>query len=157
MLDPHEQRALANIEQYGCHILHVAAEEDLPPFSYSIGIQRSSGRPEVAVIGLKQPLAQSVINDYNHRVREGEMFTTGRRCAGFLEGFDVLFEKVDEEFYREYFGWDLWLYAGPAFDVLQIVYPTTAGIWPWEPAASDWFRKRQPLLTRKPVGATAYD
>ncbi len=29
----------------------------------------------------------------------------------------------------------------------QIIYPTTDGVWPWEPTASDWFRQRQPILS----------
>jgi hypothetical protein len=60
-MDAGEQKALADIERYACHIIHVAAEDELPPSSYSVGIQRSSGRPEVVVIGLMQPIAHSVI------------------------------------------------------------------------------------------------
>jgi hypothetical protein len=129
----------------------VAAEGELPPFSYSVGIQRSAGRPEVAVIGLKQPIAHFIINEYNRRVQEGEMFTAGTRYAGFLAGFDVVIERVESPFYSDYFGWDLWLYGGPGFEVVQLVWPSTEGVWPWQVAASDWFRSWQPLLTNSPI------
>jgi uncharacterized protein DUF4262 len=155
-MDRGEQKALADIDQYGCHILHVAGEGELPPFSYSVGIQRSAGRPEVVVVGLKQPIAHFVINEYNRRVQEGETFTPGDRYEGFLEGFDVLIEQVDPQFYSDYFGWDLWLYGGPEFEVLQLVWPTTEGLWPWQPDASEWFRGWQPLLTKSPISPARY-
>ncbi len=54
---------------------------------------------------------------------------------------------VDKSHYPEYFGWDLWLYDLDDFEVLQLVFPTTSGIWPWEGAASVGFRNWQPLLS----------
>jgi len=155
-MDSGEAKALADINQYGCHVIHVAAEGDLPPFSYSVGICRSSGRPEVVVIGLKHNVAHFVVNEYNHRARAGEIFIPGVLYAGFIEGFDVTFEKVEPEFYAEYFGWNLWLYGGANFEVLQLVYPTTSGAWPWQSSVSDWFRSLQPILTSRPVSPAKY-
>jgi hypothetical protein len=42
--------------------------------------------------------------------------------------------------------WASWLYKGQPFRVYQIIWPTTTGVFPWEPGASDWFIARQPLL-----------
>ena len=67
-MDAAEQKALEDIERYGCHILHIMAEGDLPPFSYTVGIERASNAPELIVIGLKQPIAHFVLNEYNRRV-----------------------------------------------------------------------------------------
>ena len=144
--DAGDEKALADIEQYGCHVIHVHEEGDLPPFSYSVGIQQSSGAPEVVVIGLKEPISHYAVNEYNRRVRSGERFYPGQFYSGFLEGFDVQFVVVDRAHYEEYFGWNRWLYDGNEFDVLQMVYPSTDGVWPWGAAASSWFRTRQPLL-----------
>ena len=155
-LDPGETKALADIDRYGCHVIHVAAEGELPPFSYSVGICRSSERPEVVVVGLKQNLAHFVVNEYNRRAKGGEIFTPGAQYGEFIDGFDVTFEEVEPEFYVDYFGWDLWLYGGPNFEVLQLVYPTTSGEWPWQSSESDWFKKRQPILTTTPVCAAKY-
>jgi hypothetical protein len=103
----------------------------------------------VVVIGLKREMAHFVVNEYNHRVRAGERFLPGQRYAGFLEGFDVQFEVVAKKHFRNYFGWGRWLYKGDHFEVLQIVYPTTTGVWPWDDAADDWFRARQPRLSEQ--------
>jgi len=35
-MDAAEQKALEDIERYGCHILHVMAQGELPPFSYTL-------------------------------------------------------------------------------------------------------------------------
>jgi hypothetical protein len=145
-MDPGEKQALEDIEAYGCHVIHVLEDEEGPPFAYSVGVQKTSGAPEVIVIGLKQPIAHFVVNEYNSRVRNGEQFVAGHRYDGFLEGFRVQFEVVGREHFAEYMGWDRWLYDGDDFEVLQLIYPTTAGVWPWEPQASDWFRQRQPIL-----------
>lgn len=155
-MDTGNEKALADIERYGCHVIHVAAEGDLPPFSYSVGIQKSTGKPEVVVVGLERPLAHFIVNDYNSRVKSGEALVPEKTYSEFIEGFDVLVEKVDHAFYAEYFGWNLWLYGGPNFDVLQLVYPTTDGIWPWQEDASEWFRKWQPILSATPTGPSFY-
>ncbi|WP_165072799.1 DUF4262 domain-containing protein [Paludisphaera rhizosphaerae] len=154
-MDEEERRTLADIERYGCHVIHVLEEDDLPPFAYSVGVEKSSGAPEVVVIGLKQPLDHFIVNEYNRRVRAGERFEPGQRVEGFLEGFECQFLAVDPSHYGEYFGWDLWLYNGPNFRVLQLVFPTVDGVWPWDDEADEWFRNRQPLLDRPAAAGPA--
>lgn len=153
-MDAGEKRALADIEVYGCHVVQVLEDAEGPRFSYSVGIQKTSGAPEVMVIGLNEPVAHFVVNEYNSRVRAGERFAAGCRYDGFLVGFKVQFEVVTPEYFDEYLGWNKWFYQGADFDVLQIIYPTTDGVWPWEAAASEWFRQRQPILARFAPRAT---
>lgn len=146
-MDIAEKKALADIERFGCHVVHVLAEGDLPPFAYSVGIQKAAGAPEIIVLGLGRDVAHFLVNEYNARVRAGERFSAGVLYSGFLEGFEVTFERVDRRHYREHLGWDLWLYGGDAFEALQLVYPTTSGVWPWDGDGPDSFGSRQPLLT----------
>ena len=145
-MDEQERRTLEHIERHGCSVMHVMEDGDGPPFAYSVGISRSSAAPEVLVIGLKQQLAHAMVNHYNARVRAGDRFVVGQRYAGFLVGFDVEIAQVAPAYYRTYVGWDLWLYQGPSFEVLQLVYPDTRGTWPWQPEATEAFKARQPLL-----------
>ena len=145
-MDAGEEKALADIETYGCHVIHVLEDDDGPPFTYSVGVQESSDVPEVIVIGLKQPIAHFVVNEYNNRVRAGERFAAGARYDGFLAGFRVQFEVVTPDHFDDYMGWARWFYGGNTFEAFQIIYPTTDGIWPWEPGASESFKERQPIL-----------
>lgn len=145
-VDKGEEKALKDINTYGCHVISVLEDDEHPPFTYSIGIEQTTGEPEMIVAGLKRELAHWMINEYNSRVRAGERFVPGQRYSGFLDEFDVEVRLVDKSHYKAYFGWGLWLYKGTNFRVLQAVWPTTAGIWPWEEGASDWYRYVQPLL-----------
>ncbi|MBL8523964.1 MAG: DUF4262 domain-containing protein [Betaproteobacteria bacterium] len=145
-MDKSEEKALNDIANFGCHVLRVLEEEGHPPFCYSIGIKQSSGQPELIVAGLNPELAHSMINQYNDRVRAGEYFLAGQRASGFLEGFDIEFREVHSSHYRNYFGWGIWLYKGTDFKVLQAVWPTTKGKWPWDDHGSDWYQYVQPLL-----------
>jgi hypothetical protein len=141
-MDDNEKRALQDIEEYGCHILHVLEEGEYPRFSYSIGIQKSTGQPEIIVTGLKREFAHTLINNYNNRVKSGEVFEINSCYSGFLGNCDVTFKLVDKKHYPEYFGWAKWLYKEDNFNVLQLIYPSTSGVWPWDKNAPDdytWF------------------
>jgi hypothetical protein len=74
-----------------------------------------------------------MVNEYNRRIRSGEHFREGDLVSGFIEEFGGEFRAVDVSHYHEYFGWDLWLYGGADFRMLQLAYPTTAGVWPGMP------------------------
>ena len=101
-MDKGEEKALTDIQEYGCHILHVLEDENGPRFSYSIGIEQTSGQPEIIITGLKQDLAHYMINDYNNRIKEGENFQVNQLYQGFLDEFEVTFKKGEKEYYSEY-------------------------------------------------------
>ena len=146
-MDESDRKLIENIEKFGCQVMHISAEDDLPPFAYSVGISKTSQAPEVVVIGLKQAMAHFVVNEYNNRVRNGEKFVPGERYTDFIDDFEMQVTVVHKSHYEEYFGVALWLYEGPNFDVLQLIYPNTLGVWPWEPEANDWFRAWQANLS----------
>lgn len=142
-----ERKALHDIDTYGLHILSVAEDGALPPFSYSIGIGQSLGLPELIVVGLRHEVAQAAINACYALMKAGQKIVPGARVAGLLGGgFECEIVEVSPAHYREYMGWAWWLYDGPGFRAHQIVFPNTAGVFPWEPAADTWFRNWQPLL-----------
>ncbi len=145
-LDKQEQKALDDIEKHGCHVLHVMEGEGEPRFAYSIGIEKSIGYPEITIQGLKKDLAHSMINNYNRRLREGEVFEPGRYYSDFIEGFDICFIEVDSKHYKEYFGWANWLYDKKEFRVLQLIWPTVDGVWPWDVDSSEYYKWAQPIL-----------
>jgi hypothetical protein len=145
-MTPFEQATLENIERYGCSIISVPAESDLPPFSYSVGIWKNTNAPEAILIGLPQQTAHTILNQYHERVREGEIFTPGQSYPDFLEGYDIAVRQVDTAFYDEYFGVCQWLYKGTGFPAIQLVYPDRRGRFPWSEDAHENFRAWQPIL-----------
>ena len=145
-MDEREKKVIADIEEYGCHIVHVIEEDDLPRFTYSVGIEKTTGSPDVIITGLKREVAHWVINEYKNRIRSGDSFIPGTFYDGFLESFDVTFIEVAKEYYQEYFGWGLWYNNGDSFKMLQLVYPSTSGVWPWDKDVAESFLLFQPLL-----------
>ena len=99
-MDKGEEKALSDIEEYGCHVINVFEGEDQPQFSYSIGINKKQNKPDLIIVGLKRELAHPIINDYKNRLLQGESFEPNKFYKDFLEDFDVCFIKVDKsEFY----------------------------------------------------------
>ena len=142
-----EQEILDHIERFDCHVTSVFDPDGIEPtFSYSIGLRKKFGVPEVIVVGLEPELGHALVNEYRDRVRAGERFEPGVPYSGFLDGFSVYLEPVIKKHRKGYMLSACWLYGGSDFEAVQIVYPTTSGVWPWEPEASDWFRNNQPML-----------
>ena len=145
-MDESEKKVIEDIEEYGCHIVHVFEEGDYPRFTYSIGIEKKTKQPDIIITGLKRELAHWVINEYNRRVKAGEKFEINKFYSEFLDGFDITFRPVAKKNYGNYLGWAIWYYAGEDFNVFQLVFPSTKGIWPWDKEASEDFKWFQPLL-----------
>ena len=138
-------RIVANIEHYGCHVIHVLEDDTGPGFTYSIGIEERSSHPEMIATGLKREVGLWIVNEYNRRIMAGEIFLPDQLYSGFLEGFDVLFKPVEKVHYPDYFGRGQAFYGGNDFRVLQLIFPSTSGIWPWDKNASEghlWFMLR---------------
>jgi len=145
-----DRRIANDIREHGCHVISVFdPEEKLPTFSYSIGIQETTGAPEAIVVGLQPKLGHSLINHYLRECRAGKRFGRGTAFPGFLEGFDIYFEPARRKLLTGYtLGCDRY-YGHTRYAVVQMVWPSTSGVWPWEKAASDWLRCNQPMLGRK--------
>lgn len=142
-----DAKALADIEQFGLHVISVMEDAEHPPFTYSIGIEQSLGMPELIVIGLKSGVACSAINECYRQMKEEGAIAPGARVADLLGGgFECLIGEASSEKVRYYMHWASWLYKGQPFRAYQIIWPSTAGIFPWEAGASDWLIARQPLL-----------
>ena len=147
-MEDYERNIHSNIEEHGCSVTSVSDPEgDTPSFSYSIGIAKTAGAPELIVVGLKPKMGHWIVNEYNRRVAAGESFGPGVLYLGFLEGFAVQFGQVSPESRKEYMRSACWLHGGPEFEALQLLWPSTSGTWPWEPEASEWFRSNQPILS----------
>jgi hypothetical protein len=142
-----DAKALADIENYGLHVISVMEEDEHPPFVYSIGIEQSLGMPELIVIGLKSSVACSAVNECYRQMKERGAIAPGARIAGLLGGdFECVIGEASSEQVADYMLWASWLYKGRPFRAYQIIWPSTTGVFPWEPGASDWLIARQPLL-----------
>ena len=144
-----ERKALSDIQKHGYHVLHVFDEQDeLPPFTYSVGISANFGAPEIVIVGLPSDIAHPLVNTYCERIRVGEVFTPKTTYPDFLTGLGIQFVSASKTNYDEYFGWCQWFYEGDDFSVLQLVWPSKTKRWPWEGEAAEAYKQRQPLLNQ---------
>jgi hypothetical protein len=144
-----DKKVASDIRKYGCHVITVFDPKGKQPnFSYSIGIQESSGAPDAIVIGLGPNLGSFIINEYNRRVKARKRFKRGKLYKGFIEGFSVYVEPTRPKLAADYtFGCERY-YGDEPYSIVQIVWPSTSGVWSWEKAASQWLKENQPMLGR---------
>ena len=136
----------SDIETYGCHILGISADAEDPNFCYSIGIEMTRKQPDLIIFGLSDQVASTLINMYCDLVGDGKSFLPGQEYLDFAEGYPVIFFPVAKLHYNRYFGRGQSAYGGTDFRVLQMVWPSREGLWPWDPAASEEYKQKSPLL-----------
>jgi len=142
-----DAKALADIAKFGLHVINVMEDDEHAPFTYSIGIEQSLGMPELIVIGLKSNVAHSAINECYEQMKKGLTIAPGVKVSGLLGGdFECIIGEASSEQVADCMHWARWLYKDQPFRAYQIIWPTTTGVFPWEPGASDWFIARQRLL-----------
>lgn len=149
--DAAEQKALDDIREYGLHIMSVFEDEDGPGFAYSIGLQENYAHPEIIIIGLKIDLAHNLLNNMAFDIGEGKTFTASAFHEGILDDFLCYFGEVHQKHFKNYVGWNRWFYEGDNFRLLQCVYPTVHGIYPWEPDFPEDTKWLCPMLVDPPA------
>lgn len=140
--DKFEQKALDDIRKYGLHVMMVAEDDKGPGFAYSIGLFENYAHPEIIIIGLRQELSHRLLNNMAYDIKAGKTFSAGEFHGDVLDDFLCYFGEVPRSDYPDYVGWDRWYYEGDDFPLIQCVYPTVQGAFPWElgfPEETRWF------------------
>lgn len=145
-IDGLEEIVCQNVEQYGLHVMSVSDGGDDGGFSYSIGMWKTLGAPELLCLGLPAKSAHSIINHVADLVREGAKLQDGAEREDVLNGYPCRFRTLAPRHYREHMGYANWYYEGKPFPVLQLVYPDREGRWPGDEGTSDDFNRQQPIL-----------
>lgn len=137
-----------NIEQYGCHLIVIEADNYLPAFVYSIGLYQKFGQPDIICIGLKTEVAAATINHACELIKNGETLQTKKPYADFLSGYDIQFIEVAKEYYRDYVGYASCFYQSSEFPLWQLVWPDKQHNYPWDTGFNPAWKFQQPLLDR---------
>ena len=147
-LKPDEKKLLDDVEKYGCHIIHVREEGDLPGWSYTVGLYETFRQPEIITVGLKDDTAQYLLNEVADRLKGGLQIQEGLRQRGLLENVECEFRRVEERpEFGGVVGYASWFYGDDPFPVFQCVYPDLENRFPWEDGFDQSWRSRQALLT----------
>lgn len=158
----------------GFAIQHVLPTPGEPGFTYTIGLHRSgTDIPELFISGMKPlianmwlfSLAFEMLGPPVPEVQErmaaeqgitvsalrfppgGKRFALGVRYTGLAENnLSACFGEVDQDAYEDYFGQAIRFHKGTSFPVLQLVWPDTNNVFPFEPHFEARFKDRQQLL-----------
>jgi len=141
-MDERERKTHADIKEFGWHVLLIPEDEQGPAFAYSVGLQKTFNHPEILVLGLD-----------TNRVKAGTRFLSGQRYQDILEGYDCLFAKVEEKYYRDYFGQAIDFYKGRDFQVLQCIWPDKNGWFPGDAEFPEGLRPKQTLTVMPNIAA----
>lgn len=140
-----DKKLIADIEEYGWHVVKVMEDDSGPGFCYSIGLYETFGLPEIIIIGLPPDLAHDLINIIGEDLREGKTYISDKYYSDIIEGHDCYMLEVNRSLYKDYFGYGIWYYEEQQFPALQCIYPSTDNIYPW-----DWDEEerehQQPVL-----------
>jgi hypothetical protein len=156
-LAPAERDVLAHIEEYGCHVTTVAADEHGPGYAFSTGLWHKFQQPEVVVVGLPHDVATQLINLVCDDAEDGVRYAEGDRTDNLLHGYFVTFRAVPRTHYPGWLGIALWAYQSDDFPVLQLVWPDKQGRFPWQEGVREGFLASQPLLASLPSEPTGGD
>ena len=132
-MKPAEQKIYDDVEKFGWHVINVFEDDDYPEFSYSIGFFHFFNHPEVIIIGLRHELVHVLINNMGEDVRKSTSYSREGFYSNILDDFDCWIGTVPETHFPNHVGWASWFYKTNAFPLVQCVYPTVDGIFPWDP------------------------
>ncbi|MFC5270776.1 DUF4262 domain-containing protein [Adhaeribacter terreus] len=138
----------ADIENNGCHIVVVEADDYLPAFAYTIGLFQTYGHPEIICFGLAPEVLKTLLQDAQKLIKQGKKLIPGYLFPEFLKGFNAQFLRVNPEYYANYFPLAQHFYNFRSFPALQLVWPDKQQKFPWEAGFNADLKFNQPLLDR---------
>nr|WP_281175023.1 DUF4262 domain-containing protein [Knoellia subterranea] len=169
--DAADRRSIDTVLQHGWQVLMVSDECDCshegehshaqagPDFAYTVGLGHRCGHPELLISGLDPTVMHHVLNDVAQRVMDGRGLKPGDVLEGVLLGVPVVVEAVNAEASRGTVTWSGWFHRRRP-EALAIVWPSTHGVFPWQPGAPAALNERQPPAWRVPhehTGGVACD
>jgi len=128
------------IEEFGCEIVSILADNICPSFSYSTGVFDNCGKPELIAVGLKSGTAHHAINEAVRLMRSGVDLTKGRH-RDLVGDVEVEFRPVHPRWMHHIMLRTDWFYDGADVPVLQLVYPDLENRFEGDKDFNDFFHQ----------------
>jgi hypothetical protein len=124
-----------------------------PEFAYTVGLGHRCGHPELLMTGLDRGVMHRALNDVSRRVLAGRRLAPGDVLEGVLAGVPLTLERVADDALRETVTWSGWFHRHKP-EALMIVWPSTSGLFAWQPGAPPVLDELQPPAWRVPIQHT---
>jgi hypothetical protein len=168
--DTRDRRTVDTILEHGWQVTFVSSDvactdhdhheqqahehaDPTPAFAYTVGLGHRCGHPEMLMSGLDQRVMHRALNDLAGRVMEGRLFGPGDVLEAVLAGVPVLLEEVADEALRETVTCSGWFHRRKP-EALMVVWPSTSGLFAWQPGAPEVLDELQPGKWRNPIRHT---
>jgi uncharacterized protein DUF4262 len=136
------------------HHDHEHDDEEGPDFAYTVGLGHRRGHPELLVSGLDRAVMHRLLNDVARRVMDGRRLAPGDVLEDVLAGVPVVLAEVAEDALEATVTWSGWFHRRRP-EALAVVWPTTSGIFAWQPGAPAVLDELQPPRWREPFPVPA--
>lgn len=140
-----------DVEELGFSAVGVFGGREGPGFTYSIGLGEI-GAPELVIWGLPHEIGHAFIGMYYEKAKGGWRPKDWERCSDFATDYDCVFRRVDPEVAKDTATMSI-LHAEAAgrdnFELFAMVWPDTAGKFPWEEGFNEKYRRAQPDVWTK--------
>ena len=144
--DDSERKVLADVAQYGWHVVNILEEGDNPPWTFTIGLQKTWQHPEFIIIGLKKDVANAILDTLVNAIKERRPIDLKLPTDELLHNGACCFVEIAKQHYADYVGFARWYYQGDDFPLYQVVWPSKENHFPWNAHATDGYKQRQPVL-----------
>jgi hypothetical protein len=144
--DDGERKIIADIEEFDWHCMHIREENGEPPWTFTIGLYETWQHPELIITGLSKEVTHQMLDTIAVRIEENRPIDLSNTTDALLTGYSCCFLDVPKENYFINVGFARWYYQGNDFPLYQIVWPSKEGHFPWNPRATESFRRWQPVL-----------
>src|SRR5262245_49348918 len=141
-----DEKLLADVEEYGWHVVKVLDPDDNPDWAFSVGLYKTFKHPEVVVFGLDHELMHIVINAIGEQVREGKRFAVDGLYSDLIDAYECTFKPVNQVWYHHFLGYANWFYQDEDYPALQCIWPDKNSRFPWDPKFNPNWVWAQPLL-----------
>lgn len=123
-------------------------------FSYTVGLHKSYGHPEMILFGLPPNTAHGVLTDIALKAKQGAPFDLSKPADNLLEDCNVFFVEVPKAAFAEYVLSAMRFNGAEDFSVFQVVWPSARDrLYPWDSDADPEFAASQPVLGQQDLQA----
>jgi hypothetical protein len=121
-----------------------------PAFAYTLGLGHRAGHPELVMSGLPPSLMHRALNSVAERVMAGRRLRPGDLLEDVLGGVPVAVERLTGDAAAERATWSGWFHRRRP-EAFALVWPTTDGVFAWQPGAPAVLDEVQPPSWREPI------
>ena len=129
------EKAESDLAQYGWSFMYVDADQvkGMESFSYTIGLEKSYGHPEIITFGLPAEPAHRIFSATAAAIKEGETMPLHEPVENIIGGdLKVVFKPLDHAVYGDYLSVAIDAYGTKDFRTQIMLWPDKEGNYPFD-------------------------